>query len=199
MNIPAIISIISLIFTNYGSQDYIGESIIQLEHAIQVAQHQEKSFIRSQVIAGFLHDISHLIIFDQIENIDHHCNNLGAMGHSDNGVTYLKDLGFGDDVVIPIKNHCRSKRYLLTVQPDYKNQLSEASQNTLNFQGGLMTRDEVKEFEKEDYFLESIKLRISADKSNEINKYTPKELESLKQHYLDEIRLYLENISSTKD
>ena len=40
------------------------------------------------------------------------------------------------------KTIVQAKRYLTRKDPDYFNQLSEASRRTLEFQGGMMTDDE---------------------------------------------------------
>jgi predicted HD phosphohydrolase len=53
----------------------------------------------------------------------------------------------------------QAKRYLTRKDPDYFNQLSEASRRTLEFQGGMMTDDEADLFEKDVLFSEIILMR----------------------------------------
>lgn len=70
MNSSEVISTILSLYTKWGASDYIGESITQIEHALQCAQQAKQdsrllgydNFIRNCVIvAALLHDIGHLI------------------------------------------------------------------------------------------------------------------------------------------
>ena len=70
-------------------------------------------------------------------------------------------------MVEPIKYHVLAKRYLAR-EKKYFNSLSEASKISLKLQGGILNKDESKEFEKKDFFKNSIKLR----KFDEIAKRT---------------------------
>ncbi len=73
--------------------------------------------------------------------------NLGALFHESIGGECLKSLGMNTKVVILIKSHVDAKRYLVSINPEYYDKLSNASKGTLEFQGGKMSEDEIKEFE----------------------------------------------------
>ena len=77
--------------------------------------------------------------------------------HEEIGYNFLKKH-FINDVVEPIKNHVKAKRYLAR-DNNYYRILSNASKISLKLQGGVMKNNEAKEFEKEKYFNDSIKLR----------------------------------------
>lgn len=200
MNIEEVVSEIEYLFDQYGQMDYIGEDITQLEHAIQVAQSAEKSYQSpSLIIAGFLHDIGHLIGLDlQKKDLNKPQNmikdgiNLGISNHQGIALDWLSKRGFSEEVTIPVYNHCLSKRYLLTVQPDYINKLSKASQETFYLQGGLMMAEEVTEFENSPYFMDSVRLRTWDDQGKKKNLHTKSEMKNLKEHYLGMIYQYLE-------
>ena len=61
-------------------------------------------------------------------------------------------------MVDPIKYHVLAKRYLVK-EKKYYNSLSDASKISLKLQGGMLNKKQCKEFEKKDYFKNSIKLR----------------------------------------
>ena len=58
----------------------------------------------------------------------------------------------------PIKYHVKAKRYLARDEKYYQ-LLSEASKVSLKLQGGIMNDKESKEFESNEFFESSIKLR----------------------------------------
>ena len=62
------------------------------------------------------------------------------------------------DVVEPIKYHVKAKKYLARDKKYYLI-LSEASKISLRLQGGIMNDKEAKEFESNEFFKSSIKLR----------------------------------------
>ena len=75
----AIVSEIFNLYTRYGSSDYIGEPVSQLEHMCQAAQMAASEGADDEmVLAAFFHDIGHLCEFimplekmDGIGIVDH--------------------------------------------------------------------------------------------------------------------------------
>jgi len=65
---------------------------------------------------------------------------------------------FVKEVVGPVKYHVKAKKYLAR-NKKYYDTLSEASKISLKLQGGIMTNSEAKEFENNEFFKSSIKLR----------------------------------------
>ena len=124
------------------------------EHMIQSAMLAEKNKSSSSLVcASLLHDYGHFIL----DSPDKLLNRKEDGKHEDIGYRYLKKY-FKKHVVEPIKNHVKAKRYLARNQKYYKI-LSPASIASLHLQGGVMNDEEVKEFEKEKFFNDSIKLR----------------------------------------
>ncbi len=107
----------------------------------------------SLICASLLHDYGHFILDDPDELVTQKKDGR----HEEIGYQFLKKY-FVSDVVEPIKNHVKAKRYLARNQKYYQI-LSEASKTSLNLQGGVMNNLESKEFEKEYFFDNSIKLR----------------------------------------
>ncbi len=59
--------------------------------------------------------------------------NLGVLKHEEIGAEVLKNIGFDDKVCELVKNHVNAKRYLVSKDPKYYENLSEASKGTLNY------------------------------------------------------------------
>ena len=124
------------------------------EHMIQSAMLAEKNKSSSSLVcASLLHDYGHFIL----DSPDKLLNRKEDGKHEDIGYQYLKKY-FKKHVVEPIKNHVKAKKYLARNQKYYKI-LSPASIASLHLQGGVMNDEEAKEFEKEKFFNDSIKLR----------------------------------------
>jgi predicted HD phosphohydrolase len=179
---------IKKLFSIYGEADYIGESITQLDHAIQagiLALNEKRP--SNIVISAFLHDIGHLVGLSQpstIEMVDSTgLLHLGIQKHEELGATFLSSLGFPDSITIPIKNHVLAKRYLLSIDNMYKSQVSSASMKTFELQGGILSVEEITEFEQSPYFEESIQVRMYDDLAKE-NVSQSKEM---KQVYLSRL------------
>ena len=158
---------------------YGGESVSQLEHALQCAELAEENKLSSPTIAAaLLHDIGHLLYEDK-DPI-----HKGKDGHHENlGADYLAKY-FGEEVINPIRAHVDSKRYLAAVEDKYYDFLSEASQISLAAQGGSFTKEEAEEFIKKPFIKEAVEMRRFDDMAKIVDKKTP-DLNHFKP-YLDE-------------
>lgn len=145
------------LYRHYGDEDYIGEPVSQLEHMCQCAQLAEAEGYDDEVIlAAFFHDIGHLCEHIMpVEQMD----GFGVVDHEKLGAGYLRSKGFSEKVASLVENHVQAKRYLTYRHPEYYEQLSEASKNTLAFQGGRMSVAEAETFEADPLFTLHIKLR----------------------------------------
>ena len=124
------------------------------EHMIQTAMLAEKANCSSNLIcSSLLHDYGHFIL----KNPDKLVNKKKDGKHEDLGFKFLNKY-FIKDVVGPIKYHVKAKKYLAR-DKKYYNTLSEASKISLKLQGGVMSNNEAKEFESNEFFESSIKLR----------------------------------------
>ena len=108
------------------------------------------------ILATFFHDIGHFCEhLMPVEQID----GFGVVDHEKLGADYLRGKGFSEDIASLVQNHVQAKRYLTYHYPSYYKQLSEASKKTLEFQGGVMSPEEVMLFESDKLFDLHIKLR----------------------------------------
>jgi len=149
-------NIVNQIISSYTNNKslYIGEKVTITEHMIQTAMLAEKNNCSSDLIcASLLHDYGHFIL----ENPDDLVNKKEDGKHEDLGYEFLKKY-FVKDVVEPIKYHVKAKKYLARNKKYYQI-LSEASKVSLKLQGGIMNDNEAKEFESNEFFESSIKLR----------------------------------------
>ena len=138
-----------------GEQSYFGEQVSILEHSLQCAYFAEQTGAGPTVLtAALLHDIGHLV-HDLPEDIAEH----GQDGlHEQVAAEYLSQW-FGEAVIAPIRLHVAAKRYLCTADAGYLSQLSQASVESLNLQGGPMNKEEMSAFEALPYADQAIQLR----------------------------------------
>ncbi|WP_232220512.1 HD domain-containing protein [Legionella tunisiensis] len=121
--------------------NYIGESVSQLEHALQCAYFAEQAgHCQEVVLASLFHDIGHFA-----SNTEQFCMaDLGVVNHEWIGAKLAYDFGFSAKVALLIGYHVDAKRYLAGKKPSYFARLSEASKGTLSFQGGAMSNAEIR-------------------------------------------------------
>ncbi len=149
-------NIIDKIISSYLNNKilYIGEKVTMTEHMIQTAMLAEKANCSSNLVcSSLLHDYGHFIL----ENPDNLVKEKKNGRHEDFGYEFLKQY-FVKEVVGPVKYHVKAKKYLAR-NKKYYDTLSEASKISLKLQGGIMTNNEAKEFENNEFFESSIKLR----------------------------------------
>ncbi|PLB53161.1 hypothetical protein P170DRAFT_473037 [Aspergillus steynii IBT 23096] len=159
----------------HGQDDYIGESISQLEHCLQAAHQAQKSGARNDLIlAALLHDIGQIIPLDarhetrmNIQNSNSNSSskgeNVGRVGHESIGGEYLRSLGFSRGVCRLVESHVAAKRYLTAVDHSYYESLSAASKKSLEFQGGPFTGGELAAFDQDPLRDEMVALRLWDD------------------------------------
>ena len=165
-------NIIDKIISNFINNKslYIGEKVTISQHMIQSAMIAEIAKSSNNLICScLLHDYGHFIL----ENPDKLVRKKIDGKHEDIGYEYLKKF-FKKKVVEPIKYHVLAKRYLAR-EKKYFNSLSEASKISLKLQGGALNKKESKEFEKKDFFKQTIKLR----KFDEVAKRTDIKMKSI--------------------
>jgi 2-amino-1-hydroxyethylphosphonate dioxygenase (glycine-forming) len=158
----SIIYEIKSLFKNKGNEDYFGENISQYEHAAQclmMAISEEET--QEMQVAALLHDIGHLLDHAETDAMDVY----GRKDHEEAAEAWLSERGFSERIQKVVKNHVKAKRYLCFKYKEYHDALSEASKQTMRFQGGIMSQDEALEFENDTNFIESIKLREWDDKA----------------------------------
>lgn len=150
------------LYEQFGAGEYAGEKVSQLEHMHQAAELAKAEGYDDEVIlAAFLHDIGHLLPFEKKEDRMMGSDGLqyGMVEHEKLGAEWLRGLGVGDRMCRLIASHVNAKRYLTLKDPAYYDQLSMASKQTLEHQGGRMTPEEADSFEADPLFPLYIRMR----------------------------------------
>lgn len=143
------------LFESAHAQEYLGEDITLVEHMIQCAENAQAEGAEDWlIVAALLHDIGHLLIPDAASAQDSGVD----MHHDDIGAEWISKR-FPNNVVQAVRLHVDAKKYLVATDPDYFNHLSEASQITLDIQGGVFSASEAAEFIQQNYALEAVQLR----------------------------------------
>ena len=154
INTENLIAYLMKLIEKRGGEAYLGEAITQYEHMVQTAACAEADGAGDEVIvAALLHDIGHFendLPYRFAEGIDNR--------HEEAAATFLSPF-YPAAVTEPIRLHVSAKRYLVAVDTEYFDHLSEASVETLRAQGGPMNQAEITEFESNPFYREAVKLR----------------------------------------
>ncbi len=111
--------------------EHDGEVVYVLEHGLQCAAVLKRSHpddLELQV-AGLVHDLGHVVARGDVA------------GHGRHGAELVHPV-LGDRVAALVELHVPAKRWLVTVDPAYREQLSPTSVWTLGEQGAEMSPDE---------------------------------------------------------
>lgn len=138
-----------------GGSQYGQEAVTQEEHALQAALLAEQAGSPAALIAAaLLHDLGHLLhrLPDDApaQGIDDRHEALAAR--------WLAER-FPAEVTEPVRMHVDAKRYLCTVEPAYRDQLSAPSLRSFHLQGGTMTALEVEQFRNSPHAPAAVALR----------------------------------------
>jgi phosphonate degradation associated HDIG domain protein len=152
-----------------GGRAYEGEGVSQLEHALQSAQHAERSGAPAELVcAALLHDIGHLLNdrgeTPTLRGVDDR--------HQYAALPFLRHV-FPEAVLAPIRLHVDAKRYLCATRPGYHQQLSEDSKRSLVLQGGIHSAGEAEQFIRQPYASEAVKVRLWDDAAKVAGASTP--------------------------
>lgn len=91
----------------------------------------------------------------------------GVVNHEGLGAGYLKEKGFSNRICAMVEHHVNAKRFLVAVDETYQSKLSEASLQTLQWQGGAMHEAEVQTFQQHPFFEDIIKVRLWDEKAKQ--------------------------------
>ncbi len=137
--------------------DYLGEAVSQLEHMVQAAELAIAEGADDElVLAAFCHDVGHFCTMPAPSNPT---TRWGRKEHEKVGARWLRELGFPVRLCGLVERHVDAKRYLCHRENGYLQSLSEASLQTLAWQGGPMTEEQATLFESDPLFADSLKLR----------------------------------------
>lgn len=151
----ALSTVVSEVFERRGADAYLGEAVTMAEHMLQCAALAERDGADDELVAAaLLHDLGHftgeLGTYSSQSTVDHR--------HEVYGAGALAGL-VPQRVADCVRLHVAAKRYLCTVEPGYTSRLSAASVHTLTLQGGVMSADEVAEFEAEEHHADAVRVR----------------------------------------
>jgi phosphonate degradation associated HDIG domain protein len=160
---------IEQLFAQKGGEQYTGEPVTQLEHALQTAlQAENEGADDALVTAALLHDLGHLL------------HELGATPtergiddvHQYRAIPFLRGL-LPDDVLGAISLHVDAKRYLCATRSGYFEALSEDSKRSLKLQGGVFSATEAEAFIARPGAPQAVRLRIWDDLAKTAGLPTP--------------------------
>jgi gamma-butyrobetaine dioxygenase len=150
-------------FESNGAEAYLGEPVTLKEHMLQSAAAAEAESAGDYLVAAaLLHDIGHLLYEGPEDAAEQGIDT----AHEEIGFHFLA-LHFPPSVVDPVRLHVAAKRYLCAVSPGYLDELSPASQLSLDLQGGPMDAEEKAAFENLPYWREACRLRRWDDLAKE--------------------------------
>lgn len=164
-----IVAFLADIFERRGGEEYLGEPVTMAEHMLQGAhlaeQQGEPEII---IVATLLHDIGHFTsefgTFSMDDTHDKH--------HEEAGAAVLERF-FPSLVIDCVRYHVAAKRYICATDPDYFQQLSAASIHSLKLQGGPMSPEEVRAFERNPNVSEIVRVRHLDDAGKISDMKTP--------------------------
>ncbi len=160
---------IEQLFAERGGEQYSGEQVTQIEHALQTAHQAETEGASDELItAALLHDLGHLL---------HDLGETPSLRgvddvHQYRALPFLRGL-FDDVVLNAIKFHVDAKRYLCATRADYHAALSEDSKRSLMLQGGIFTASEAESFIAQTGAADAVRLRIWDDLAKTAGLRTP--------------------------
>jgi phosphonate degradation associated HDIG domain protein len=144
------------ILSDSGGEQYFGEAVSKLEHAVQCAWHARQAGADEElVLASLLHDIGHL--FDVEGTVRD--ERVGVVNHDEVGEQWLLERGFSPRLARLVGGHVDAKRYLTATNEAYLSRLSPASVETLKLQGGPMEEGDAAEFAAEPELRDMLRLR----------------------------------------
>ncbi|KAK7448129.1 hypothetical protein VKT23_013888 [Stygiomarasmius scandens] len=175
------------LLTSHGEGDYFGESISQLDHSLQAAHlAKQAGAADTTVAAALLHDCGQIIPLEiihgqlgvqqrgiDVDMILPSGESVGRHEHDHIGASYLASLGFPSTVCELVHDHVVAKRYLTAVEDGYYENLSKTSKNSLQFQGGPFSPEQIHEFEQDHLFAEKVAMRRFDDAAKIVGAEVP--------------------------
>ncbi|AMM23972.1 phosphonate degradation HD-domain oxygenase [Variovorax sp. PAMC 28711] len=157
-----------------GQQQYGGEAISQLDHALQCADLAERAGENAEtVVSALLHDLGHLL-GDERPAVA--TSRPASPPHDDLhqyiALPFLRGV-FPAAVLSPICLHVDAKRYLCATQPGYAEALSPASVASLALQGGPFDAAQAEAFMRLPFASEAVRLRLYDDQAKVVGLRTP--------------------------
>jgi predicted HD phosphohydrolase len=148
------------LYESHGHRTY-GEDVTGLDHALQCAKLAVDDGATTELIAAALfHDVGWFLTSEGLDDDAVPMNG----DHAALGARVLSPL-LGPAVAQPVALHVLAKRWRCTIDPDYYDELSEASRITFIAQGGSLNTDERARFEAHPGFVTAMALRSWDDRA----------------------------------
>jgi len=160
---------IATLFADKGHEQYSGEPVTQLEHALQTAKLAEDEGADHELVtAALLHDLGHLL------------HDLGATPtlhgvddvHQFRAIPFLRGV-FGERVLGAIQLHVDAKRFLCATRPEYHGALSEDSKRSLLLQGDVFSEAQAAAFLQQPGAERAVRVRLWDDRAKVEGLVTP--------------------------
>jgi phosphonate degradation associated HDIG domain protein len=157
------------LFAAKGGEQYSGEPVTQLEHALQTAALAEAEDAGDALVtAALLHDLGHLL---------HEFGDTPTLRgvddvHQYRALPFLRGT-FGNDVLDAIRLHVDAKRYLCATHDGYFAALSEDSKRSLGLQGGIFNEGQAEAFIAQPGAASAVQLRLWDDAAKTAGAATP--------------------------
>jgi phosphonate degradation associated HDIG domain protein len=170
---------IATLFAARGAEQYSGEPVTQLQHALQCAALAEAEGADDALVtAALLHDVGHLT------------HDLGATPtlrgiddrHQTAALPLLSGL-FDKRVLGAVALHVDAKRYLCATRPGYHDALSDDSKRSLVLQGGVFDEAACAVFIARPGATDAVRVRVWDDLAKSPDAVTPP-----LDHFLDRAR-----------
>jgi phosphonate degradation associated HDIG domain protein len=170
---------IEQLFAERGDEQYAGEPVTQLQHALQCALQAEQEGADDELVsAALLHDLGHLLhdlgptpTLNSVDDL-----------HQYRALPFLHGL-FDAGVTQPIRLHVDAKRYLCATRSGYRAALSDDSKRSLLLQGGVFTAAQCEAFLRQSGAADAVRVRVWDDLAKCEALATPP-----LSHYLDRAR-----------
>ena len=163
------LSEIQSLYERRGGEQYSGEPVTQLQHALQTALLAEQDGADDALVtAALLHDLGHLLHDLGDTPTERGVDDL----HQYRAIPFLRDL-FDEAVLGAISQHVDAKRYLCATRAEYFDNLSSDSQRSLALQGGMFDARQAAAFIAQPGAAEAVRLRIWDDLAKTAGLETP--------------------------
>ena len=160
---------IEKLFRDHGHIAYSGEGVSQLEHALQTAQRAEAEDAPVELVtAALLHDLGHLLNLQGDTPTERGIDDQ----HQYFAIPFLRPL-FRPPVIEAIRLHVDAKRALCALETDYYEALSEDSKRSLTLQGGIFTREQLRDFLARPHAEDAMRVRRWDDAAKVAGAVTP--------------------------
>ena len=157
------------LFAERGGEQYTGEPVTQLEHALQTAHLAELEGAGDGLVtASLLHDLGHLLHDLGDTPTERGIDDV----HQYRSLPFLRGL-FDEEVLGAIQLHVDAKRCLCAIQPAYHAALSEDSKRSLQLQGGTFSAEQARDFMALPGAAAAIRLRQWDDRAKTAGAATP--------------------------